>query len=458
MSQPVPEQRSLDPQPIPVQPPVLQQPPRSGKKKGTGWIIALVVCLAVAVASVVGIVVLGLLGGGTEAPAVQDDGTSAMSPEATVPAVESLSLTIWCPQEQMDFVCRRAEAFAMENPHLDITFHVESVELADAGSHVAADPGGSADLYFFTDDQVPSLVSAGALMPVEDGSIAARNVSTTVEAASVDGILYAYPLEIRNGYFLYYDKSVLSESDVRSWDTLLDAAQRSGREAYIDICNGWYIHGFYQGAELGVTMGPDGNNKCDWASAKGVLVSQSIAEMSRHPACFYSSGGKQYEKLQKGELCAFVSGYWDYGSLKDAWGDDLGICKLPTFTVDGRQVQMGSFLGCAVVGVNPHGENPHVAAALADWITNQESQMMNTEIFRTVPTNHDAIASDLVWGDPLLSAQAEQAEYAVPQRIAPGYWNAAERLGRTLTTKSLTTSELWALLEETEEIIEAPWQ
>ena len=54
------------------------------------------------------------------------------------------------------------------------------------------------------------------------------NAASTVEAASVDGKLYAYPLTASNGYFLFYNSDYLTEEDVSSWDNLLAAAQKQG--------------------------------------------------------------------------------------------------------------------------------------------------------------------------------------------------------------------------------------
>ncbi len=62
---------------------------------------------------------------------------------------------------------------------------------------------GGADVFAFADDQVAALAAAGGLDPIAD-STEIRNASlpAAVEAASVEGTLYAYPLTADNGYFL----------------------------------------------------------------------------------------------------------------------------------------------------------------------------------------------------------------------------------------------------------------
>ena len=66
-------------------------------------------------------------------------------------------------------------------------------------------------------------MAAGALQEIllNPEDVKSRNLTGSVEAATMDGKLYAYPMTADNGYFLYYDKSVLSEDDVKSMDTLL---------------------------------------------------------------------------------------------------------------------------------------------------------------------------------------------------------------------------------------------
>ncbi len=63
-------------------------------------------------------------------------------------------------------------------------------------------------MFTFADDQVAALAAAGGLDPIENaGAIRSANLSAAVEAASVGGTLYAYPLTADNGYFLYYNKA-----------------------------------------------------------------------------------------------------------------------------------------------------------------------------------------------------------------------------------------------------------
>ena len=69
------------------------------------------------------------------------------------------------------------------------------------------------------------MVAAGALEAVPNADeVKKANSEDSVAAASINDVLYAYPMTADNGYFLYYDKRCLSDTDVQTMDGLLAAA------------------------------------------------------------------------------------------------------------------------------------------------------------------------------------------------------------------------------------------
>lgn len=75
------------------------------------------------------------------------------------------------------------------------------------------------------------------------GAIVAANSAGSIESATLDGVLYGYPMTADNGYFLYYDKSVLSEEDVQTLDGILAKANEAGKKVFMDVSNG-LVHRF----------------------------------------------------------------------------------------------------------------------------------------------------------------------------------------------------------------------
>ena len=174
---------------------------------------------------------------------------------------ETVALKVWGSQEDQELLAELCEAFAAEHPETTYEFTYGVVGEADAKARYLEDPAAAADVFSYPDDQIIDLVNADALYEVtrnHDAIVAANSVGS-VNAASVGGVLYGYPMTADNGYFLYYDRSVVSDEDAGSFDTLLAAAEKAGKKVQIDISNGWYLAGFFLGNGCTLTLDENGN-------------------------------------------------------------------------------------------------------------------------------------------------------------------------------------------------------
>ena len=81
-----------------------------------------------------------------------------------------------------------------------------------------------------------------------------------------DGDIYAVPYT-SNTWFMYYDKRVFSEDDVKSLDTMLTKGKVS-----FPFDNGWYLNAFY--AANGCTIFGDGTDKAAGYDFGGDKVQQ----------------------------------------------------------------------------------------------------------------------------------------------------------------------------------------
>ena len=147
-----------------------------------------------------------------------------------------------------------------------------------------------ADVFPFADDQLSAMVAAGALYPVPNAEeVKSANLEESVSAASINDILYAYPMTADNGYFLYYDKNVLSDEDVQTMDGMLEALNAAGRSFSMELNSGWYLYTFFGNTGLEFGINDDGvTNYCNWnatdGAIKGVDVAQAILNITTNPA------------------------------------------------------------------------------------------------------------------------------------------------------------------------------
>ena len=171
-----------------------------------------------------------------------------------------------------------AESFAEEYADAaDITVEVGVESESTAKDTVLTDVEAAADVYSFASDQLPDLVNAGALQSIDDmdealqadagksvADIEEANTADSVEACTYNDTLYAFPRTADNGYFLFYDSSVLSEEDVASWDSLLAAANEAGKKVGMTLASGWYNASFFYSAGFTTSLNDDGSTSMDW--------------------------------------------------------------------------------------------------------------------------------------------------------------------------------------------------
>lgn len=388
----------------------------------------------------------------SESAATSDGADSTATSEAAGGEAASwgdVTLTMWGAEEDQTMLREMADAFIAENADKgNITINIGACSEADAKDNVLTDPTAAADVFAFADDQLNELVAAGALQEVSLNAddVKSRNLEGSVEAASLDGKLYAYPMTADNGYFLYYDSSVISAEDAQTVDGILAAAAAAGRTFDMTLNDGWYIYSFFAGAGLEATLADDGvNTVCNWNEAPGADVAQAVMDIASNSAFVSAPDADIVSGITNGTVCAAVSGTWNAKVAQETWGENYAATKLPTYTMNGEQVQMSSFAGYKLVGVNPHSANVGVAMMLADYITNETNQQKRFEDRQLGPSNINVNASEAVQAAPAIAALAAQSDFSDLQRVGANYWDPAASLGQILAsgdTQGKTTQQL----------------
>ena len=371
---------------------------------------------------------------------------------------KDVTLTVWCSEEDQDLLREIIDKFIDKygNYGGKITINLGVQSESTAKDTVLTDPTAAADVYAFADDQLNELVKAGALQEVQLNAddVKNRNTPASVDAATMDGKLYAYPLTADNGYFMFYDKSFFTEDDVKSLDTMMEKAAAAGKKVSMDVANGWYLYSFYAGAGLNLGLADDGvNTVCNWNEAPGADVTQAVIDICKNPGFIALKDEEFTGKLKDGTLVAGVNGTWRANDAAEVWGDNYAACKLPTYTLNGEQVQMASFSGFKLIGVNPHSANVGAAMLLADFVTNEENEGLRFKERTQGPSNINALAAA---SSPALTAVVDQSEYATLQRVGGNYWASAETLGSICVNGNPDGKDPQALIDDAVAGITAP--
>ena len=403
---------------------------------------------------------------------------SSDEPAADSGEKQNVSLTLWGAEEDQALLQNLIDSFKEEYAdvaNFDISLGVESESTAK--DTVLTDAEAAADVYAFASDQLPDLVKAGALQSIDEmeealtaytdktvDDIKNANTESSVEAATYDDTLYAFPMTADNGYFLFYDSTVVSEEDVATWDGLLAAAQASGKRVAMTLASGWYNASFFYSAGFITGLNEDGSTTMDWngeADYTGVEVTQAMLNIASNPAFMAVADGDISNQIASGQLCAAVSGTWDATAAQEAFGDGYAATKLPTFTIAGAQLQQASVAGYKLVGVNAHSENAGWAALLADWITNEAAQQQRFDEREIGPSNNTVLESDAVKENTALAALAAQNEFGVVQMAGQNYWDPAATFGEMIAQGELNaddTAGIQSALDTLVEGVTAPIQ
>jgi arabinogalactan oligomer/maltooligosaccharide transport system substrate-binding protein len=235
-----------------------------------------------------------------------------------------------------------------------------------------------------------------------------------VKTVTVDGDIYAIPFT-HNTFFMYYDKSILDENDIKSLESIM--GKETADNVYnfcFDSAGGWQLAAWYYGAGLTIygESQTDFAAGANWNNETGVAVTNYLIDLINNPKCAYFDDISLSELTADHRIGAWFDGSWNYNIYKDALGDDLGLAVIPTFNPDGNDYQLKGFYGSKAIGVNAHAANPEVAVAFAAFLGSEEMQLQRFKETGQVPTNLTVGNSAEVQSDEIAKVLIEESKIA----------------------------------------------
>ena len=363
--------------------------------------------------------------------------------ENNAPA-ETLELTIkvWTPAEDQaegnNWLAKMEENFANAHPEYVITWVNETQSEGDAANLINGDVTASADVYMFANDQMGGLITSGGLSQLGGQFVdQVKNDNTDFMVNSVthsDGGIYAFPVT-SNTWFLYYNKDVFTEEDVKSLDTMLTKGK-----VCIPYNVGWNAGCFFLGTG-GTVFGAAGNDAAagiQFGGENGYAAAKKMIELIGNENVI--AGGMDDGKLIDGSADAIFSGSWVAAPLKEALGDKLGIVMLPKFSVDGNEYQMTALSGSKCVGVNPNSNavagKQAACTQFASYLASEEAQMARYEMRGVIPAHKGLAENEAIKNDPVAVAEINTiASASVVQSALPemgNYWTPVETFSKNV--------------------------
>lgn len=425
----------------PPETPKSQVKPQPQKKK-TGMIagiVAAVLVLTIGLGLILGIGTTSTPVDGTTEPrpgVVTLESLPADNSTQPIPAeeAEEIHLSLSLTEGDQSWIEERLDVFHAEHPEYILTLDITYVNPQDA-AFIANDPAAAPDVFMYAPDMFPILQEAGVLAPVE-GEYLEELRRTTGKSlmdfvTGPDGKVYGFPYS-PNTWFMYYDKSVYTQEDVRSLETML---AKGG--VFFPVNNSWYIGAFYVAG--GATFfGPHGNDSDAGIQLhNGNNVTMYLADLVNNRN-FYGdqNNADPQDLIGSGKVSAYISGSWHQGQMYELWGNNMGVAAPPTINLDGEICQLQAFASAYGIGVNAYSKNQEAAYIFAAFLASQESQLARYVHNGIYPTHLNLLNDSTISADPVAMASiATTATASIAQPTIPemaSYWFPMNQLGELI--------------------------
>ena len=388
--------------------------------------------------------------GNTNAPA-ETEAPTAQETEAPAQAeVTEITLKVWAPQEDQvnenSWLIQVQKQFEAAHPEYKITWQNGVCPEGDAATMVTADPAAAADVYMFANDQLGTLLQAGALAKL--GGSYLEQVKTDVSATyvntvtSTDGNVYGFPVA-PNTWFMYYNKALVGDADLTSMESILE----KGIVAF-ELKNSWYLPAFFfaAGGTLFGDTGADAAAGVNFGGEIGLNATNAVLDLLANPNFKVDGDGFGNAGLKDGTVVAYFSGSWDYQGLYDALGEDLGAVAAPTVMMDGAPAQLKAYAGSKAVGVNPNAKNMKAAMQFAAFLASSDSQLLRFQLRNITPAvtalaeNADVAASIVAVAESNTMAYTSVAQPTIAE-MNP-VWGPVGTFGTNLADGAVTADNV----------------
>ena len=369
------------------------------------------------------------------------------------------TLTVWSPSEDQDpeygqWLNTMCDQFNELHPNWDITFNYGVCTESDAKKLVPQDIDAAADVFIYSSTGLENLCQANSL--TEFGgkyldTIRENYSSVLADSLTYDDGVYGVPMTT-NTYFMYYDKSVFSEDDIKSLDTMLE----KGKVA-IPLNNGFYLASFYLGA--GATFfGEEGNEReagIVLDNDETLAMTNALIDIVQNENLVVSSPEDAISMMREGNVNAYFCGTWQAAQTEEILGDNFGVAPLPSMTVDGEEVQLKPFTSSKAIGVKSTTAYPQVAIELAMYLGGYDSQKLHYETRGYVPCYKGLVNDTEIQKDAVVAVDSWTVEnIAVPRANYTEmsyFWTAAESFGNELRDGIMTHENAAEKLKTLEE-------
>ncbi len=404
---------------------------------------------------------------------------------ATLAACKSDNvIDIWVGSESEVFYQGIADEYIQQYnaAHPDEPFPYEiKVSGGDISGYAATvlnDAEAGPDIFSIPHDNIGKLMGDNPIL----SAITDQSLITQIEADNPDGFKEVIKADvggtthyvgvpyIGQSLVLYYDKTVLSEDDVKTWEGIAAKAEELSTsthpvKATFPMGNDCYNLSLFTLARKIDSRNPD-DGTLETSTAVHIYEGATANDRARNVVFATDQEVAVYKWAQRffkndhgmtlapddsitvslakgnnecGNYLTLVGGAWKYKDVQNAFGDNTAIAELPEFTIteadaygtitEGTQFKSGTFADCKILCINGFASEDH-APYLQDimkYMSSKEVQERSFEECNNLPTyknaatefeamtpGADATAQQIIAAQ-LAQVQTSMMRYGIPQ-------------------------------------------
>ncbi len=368
-------------------------------------------------------------------------------------AAQDVTLKIWVPEEAVTDTDNMVKEFDKIHDEFNITYEIAVVGIDEAPAQVETDADVAADIFYVPSGGVADMVNKGLLLPlVKDyDTIESDLPESALTAVTINGLHYAVPFS-PNTYFMYYNKELFTEADVKNLDAMMAKDLGAGKWNFsTQLTNSWYAESFFfaNGCTL---FGADGRDasSCTFNNSLGLSAGNYMIDLAANPKYLEDVDGVGGSAFKEGNLGAITTGAWSAPEFKEALGDKLGAVALPTVNIDGSAKQLSNFVDFKTIAVKSNTKYPLCAQQLAVYFANADAALTRFNNQGDVPILKSLAESDAIKNDYVAAALNDQAAFATNQPSIPqmgSYWDPMKAFGDGVYYGEITKANLQSSLD-----------
>ena len=367
----------------------------------------------------------------TEETTTEETTTEESTTEGTTGDDKTVSLKVWLEPEMISsgWIEEMEALFEEKYPEWKVECEYVSCSSNDFNVKIArCDESDKPDIFCYNPSYLAKLIKADQITELNaelQEIVRLHNAQVLLDFVTSGSNIYGVPYTA-NTWMMYYDTSVYTEEEIKSLDAMMEVAPVG-----MMLDNGWYISSFF--SANGCTFDINGFDIPQEKAEE--VVSYLMDKVSNKKLISTQSEG--LEKLEKGEISAYMTGVWDEERIRSILGDNFGVVELPKVNLTSGDGQLRAMCTTSAIGVSDKCKDNEVVTAFVEFITDASRQ---GELYRRtgkIPC-HDNFLD--MWEDEATSATQKVLQYtSIPQSENLGaWWTPASELAVNIADGSIT--------------------